>query len=169
MWFYLNYSQQFPPTDKHFLRWDIDAQSVNREFANYWISRFLTLQSIDWQIPTTYMYTFYKLQNLTNAKFEFNSLLGLAGQIHLLVLHPERIKKQNQITTSKQYTIQDQQTVQSKFIRSANSTICLTSKQCNLHVPYQQTVQSVIHVLANIAIYQTSKQCNLPVLYCMQR
>ena len=77
-----------------FLRWDTDAQST----GNLHI--------------TEYRDAFYRLKNLTNAKFEFNSLLGLAGQIHLLVLHPERIKKQNRVTSSKQYNLPHQQTVQ---------------------------------------------------------
>lgn len=90
-----------------FLRWDTDAQSM----ANLHI--------------TEYRDAFYRLKNLTNAKFEFNSLLGLAGQIHLLVLHPERIKKQNRITSSKQYKLYNlprQQTVQSTT--PENCTIC---------------------------------------------
>ena len=98
MWFYLNYMQN------SFLRWDTDAQSM----GNLHI--------------TEYRDAFYRLKNLTNAKFEFNSLLGLAGQIHLLVLHPERIKKQNRITSSKQYNLPRHQTVQSTT--PENCTIC---------------------------------------------
>lgn len=44
------------------------------------------------------LYFFYKLQNLRNPKFEFNSLLRLEDQIRLLVLHPETINKQKHIT-----------------------------------------------------------------------
>lgn len=74
-------------------------------------------------------FTFYKLQNLTNAKFEFNSLLGLVGQIRLLVLHPKRIKKQNGITNGKLYNIPDQLTCKVTTLKGMGTLN--TSNKCS--------------------------------------